>query len=76
MEVAIGIVSYLAGWFFAFLCWILWGAKTFPDLGKMMSEDEYLLTIFTWSFWWPITTPGMFIVWLTDKIKQLCKKLK
>lgn len=70
MEVAIGIVFYLAGWAIAFICWLFWGLKTFPDLGKGLGEEGYLLTIYIWSFWWPITTPGMFIVWLMDKIKK------
>lgn len=48
---------WVIGWIVSFICWSFWGKRIFPNMGKMLGEHEYIINIFTWSFWWVFTTP-------------------
>lgn len=72
MSMAIAIVSYLAGWFFCFISLILWGGNIFKNFEELSNDNEFLVSIFTISFFWPITS----ILSLFFIVKKLFKLIK
>jgi hypothetical protein len=63
---AIGLVSWMAGWVISFYSLLRWGRDVFIE----MDDDEFIITSFSWSFWWPITSIGLVIILITKKIKK------
>lgn len=62
---AIGLVSWMAGWVISFYSTLRWGRELFFEL----DDDEFVITSFSWSFWWPITTIGLIIIRINKKTK-------